>query len=78
MADKNCPACDIEPTVQGTEASRFFTCGCVGYGYVPIQELKNVYDVGSAIRRGTIFPELDLDINEYGKVCKKWGGVADE
>ncbi len=50
-------------------------CGCVGYAYVPIQEMASVYDLGCAIKNGTIFPELDLDICEYGKVCKKWGGA---
>lgn len=50
------------------------TCGCVGYGYVPVQELGETYDVCTALEQGTIFPELDLNICEYGKVCKKWGG----
>lgn len=50
-------------------------CGCVGYGYVPVQEMQEVYDASKALTQGTIFPELDLDINEYGKVCKQWGGA---
>ena len=49
-------------------------CGCVGYGYVPFQELNETYCVSTGFEQGTIFPELDLDICEYGKVCKKWGG----
>lgn len=49
-------------------------CGCVGYGYVPVQEMNEVYDVCHALNQGTVFPELDLNICEYGKVCKKWGG----
>lgn len=53
-------------------------CGCVGYGYVPIQELECVYDVETALCSGTVFPELDLDISEYGKVCKGWGGAAND
>lgn len=53
-------------------------CGCLGYGYVPVQELTCVYDCNSAIKNGTLFPELDLDICEYGKVCKKWGGTLDD
>lgn len=52
------------------------TCGCVGYGYVPVQEMQETYDVSKALMQGTIFPELDLDITEYGKVCKQWGGVS--
>ena len=53
-------------------------CGCLGYGYVPVQELSCVYDCDYAIKNGTLFPELDLDICEYGKVCKKWGGGMNE
>lgn len=54
------------------------TCGCVGYGYVPVQELSCVYDVENALHQGTVFPELDLNICEYGKICKKWGGMSGE
>lgn len=50
-------------------------CGCVGYGYVPVQEMQELYDVSKALKQGTVFPELDLDITEYGKVCKQWGGT---
>lgn len=53
-------------------------CGCVGYGYVPVQELDCTYDVDSALHRGTVFPELDLDICEYGCVCKSCGGGMNE
>lgn len=53
-------------------------CGCVGYGFVPVQELNMVYDCDCAIKNGTVFPELDLDICEYGKVCKGRGGTQDE
>lgn len=51
------------------------TCGCVGYGYVPVQEMEEIYDSAKALSQGTVFPELDLNIDEYGKVCKKWGGA---
>lgn len=52
------------------------TCGCVGYGYVPEQELECVYEnAATALERGTLFPELDLTIDEYGKVCKRVGGA---
>ena len=54
------------------------SCGCVGYGYVPVQEMHRTYDCDCAIKNGTVFPELDLDIGEYGKVCKKWGGKLDD
>lgn len=52
------------------------TCGCVGYGYVPEQTLNCVYEsTATALARGTLFPELDLTIEEYGSVCKKIGGA---
>ncbi|MCX7715173.1 MAG: spore coat associated protein CotJA [Clostridia bacterium] len=50
-------------------------CGCVGYGYVPWQILKSVYSVEKGFEQGTMFPELDLSIVEYGKICKAVGGV---
>lgn len=52
------------------------SCGCVGYGYVPDQTLRYVYESAQmALERGTLFPELDLTIEEYGKVCKRTGGA---
>lgn len=50
-------------------------CGCVGYAYVPIQTLSELYDVSTALTQGTIFPELNLTIDEYGKICYKKGGI---
>lgn len=50
-------------------------CGCVGYAYVPVQALNMVYDPSTALSQGTVFPELDLSIAEYGKVCKASGGI---
>ena len=50
-------------------------CGCVAYAYVPIQCLKDTYKPAVALTRGTLFPELDLTISEYGKVCKATGGI---
>ncbi|MDY3928014.1 MAG: spore coat associated protein CotJA [Clostridia bacterium] len=49
-------------------------CGCVGYAYVPIQLLNEVYSVDDALMNGTVFPELNLSIEEYGYVCKGTGG----
>jgi hypothetical protein len=52
------------------------TCGCVGYGYVPPQTLESVYEnPETALDRGTLFPELDLSIEEYGSVCNRTGGA---
>ncbi|MGN0589738.1 MAG: spore coat associated protein CotJA, partial [Ruminiclostridium sp.] len=33
--------------------------------YVPFQHLDKVYPPDKALWRGTIFPELDISINEY-------------
>ncbi len=51
-------------------------CGCVGYGYVPVQELDSVYTAADAIMAGTVFPELNLGIDEYGYVCRAIGGLS--
>lgn len=39
----------------------------VGYAYVPMQMLKETYSPNEALSRGTIFPELDLPMEKYGK-----------
>lgn len=49
---------------------KFYECGCLGYGYVPVQKLATVLDAEEALCKGSIFPELVLTIEEYGKVCK--------
>ncbi len=54
------------------------TCrGCIGYGYVPVQKLSCVYCAADALKNGSVFPELVLTIDEYGKICKD-GGKANE
>ena len=50
-------------------------CGCVGYGYVPVQQLNSVYSPAEALCRGSVFPELVLTIDEYGKICKNGGST---
>ncbi len=37
----------------------------VGYSYVPVQRMEKVYSPNKAIKAGTIFPELDITIDEY-------------
>lgn len=37
----------------------------VGYGYIPFQRLGKLYDPETALRMGTIFPELNITIDEY-------------
>lgn len=51
---------------------------CVGYAYVPVQTLNNTYNSEDGLMQGTIFPELNLTIDEYGSVCKGCGGVCNE
>lgn len=53
-------------------------CGCIGYAYVPYQQLSDVYSVTQVLSNGTLFPELHLTICEYGNVCKEIGGVVNE
>lgn len=51
------------------------TCGCVGYAFVPIQVFGKTYTPEEALKQASLFPELVLDINEYGKICKQRGGA---
>ena len=37
----------------------------VGYSYVPVQIMDKVYSPSKALCAGTIFPELDITIEEY-------------
>ena len=46
MSESNKPSCPYPK------------CGCVGYGYVPVQEMEEVYDDCTGLMQGTIFPEL--------------------
>lgn len=48
---------------------------CVGYGFVPVQNMGDVYSPSEALAAGTVFPELALTIDEYGVVCKATGGA---
>ena len=50
-------------------------CGCLGYGYVPIQQLDTVFSAEDALQKASLFPELVLTIEEYGKICKGCGGT---
>ncbi len=42
-------------------------CGKIAYAYVPIQTLDELYTPLEGLKRGTVFPELDLPIEVYGK-----------
>ena len=37
----------------------------VGYSFVPIQRMDKVYSPSKALMAGTIFPELNITIDEY-------------
>lgn len=48
---------------------------CVGYAFVPVQRLENVFEPEEALKRGTLFPELYMPINVYGKCpCREQKG----
>lgn len=44
----------------------------VGYAYVPVQRLGKVYQPSTALKQGTIFPELDIGLDEYTRGI--WNG----
>lgn len=37
----------------------------VGYAYVPNQRMERIYSPAKAMRAGTVFPELDITMDEY-------------
>lgn len=39
----------------------------VGYAYVPMQVMGETYSPGEGLSQGTIFPELDIPMEKYGK-----------
>lgn len=43
-----------------------------GYAFVPFQRMEQVYSPAKAIKCGTIFPELDIPIDEYERGL--WNG----
>lgn len=75
MSDKNKPSV---PSCPSCPSCPVYPCGCVGYAYVPVQELEKTYDPMTGLKQGTIFPELDLPMCEYGKVCKAGGSLSNE
>ncbi len=49
----------------------------LAYAYVPIQKISSVYSSSEALRKGTLFPELNLPLGVY-EVFPKKGAVDDE
>ena len=47
----------------------------LGYLYVPYQKLKSVYSNEEALKKGTLFPELDLPLGVYGKKAFSGGKI---
>lgn len=39
----------------------------VGYAYVPMQAMEETYTPEKGLMEGTIFPELNLPMEKYGK-----------
>ncbi len=37
----------------------------VGYAYIQVQKMDKVYSPNMALKAGTIFPELNITIDEY-------------
>lgn len=37
----------------------------LGFVYVPYQHFRNLYDLSSALKNGTIFKELNIPFREY-------------
>ncbi len=37
----------------------------VGYAFVPYQRMEKVYSPAKAIKAGTIFPELNIPMEDY-------------
>lgn len=48
-------------------------CGCVGYAYIPPQQLNEVFCAEDALKNASLFPELVLTMCEYGNTCKQKG-----
>ena len=51
---------------------------CVGYAFVDPQKLTQVFEVEEALIRGSLFPELYMPINVYGKCpCREMRGECE-
>lgn len=60
---------DIELLEMGWQKFDIRPVTCPGYASVVPQTLREVYDENEALKRGTVFPELDLPYGVYGKEC---------
>ncbi len=48
-------------------ANEMNECGKIAYAYVPAQTIGELYSPHEGLKRGTVFPELDLPMEVYGK-----------
>jgi len=53
------------PSMPGMPQGRLPVFVRVGYGFVPIQEYGEKYNLAEALRRGTLFPVLDIPWTQY-------------
>ena len=42
------------------------SCGFVGYAFVPVQTMGETYTPEESLENGTMFPELNIPMSEYG------------
>ncbi len=72
---------EIMDFINGDTGDNNECCGCtcidrlpLAYSYTPFQELDSVYEYCEALKNGTVFPELNLPLDVYGKnFCKREG-----
>ena len=57
-------------------------CMIPGYAYVAQQRFADVYDAENALERGTVFAQLDISMEQYGKAdlseCESYIKEADK
>ncbi|MBQ3226382.1 MAG: spore coat associated protein CotJA [Clostridia bacterium] len=44
-------------------------CGRVGYAYVPVQIMNELYSPEVGLEKGTVFPELWIPMPEYSPMA---------
>lgn len=58
--EKNMKQYDMEKKCMSDEIMKR-----IGYAFVPVQRIGKVYSPSKALMQGTVFPELDIGIDEY-------------
>lgn len=44
---------------------------CIGYAYIPVQNLNQTNTPENALEQASLFPELTMTINDYGNICRE-------